>query len=134
MISYLLTRQYPLKLLLDSQTKAAQLDRVNASKFLLENVKASLHEKRLLVTFCRNKNLPDLLINSSLFPPTQTKGCHPCGKPRCETCSHIMNFNTVKSTSTNQILSVATSSTCLSTNIAYLIQCARCRIQYVGQS
>ena len=97
-------------------------------------MKPSLHEKRLLVTFRRNKNLRDLLVNSSLLPPTQTKGCHPCGKPRCETCSHIVNFNTVKSTSTNRILRMATSSTCLSTGIVYLIQCARCRIQYVGQS
>ena len=115
MISYLLTRQYPFKLLLDSQTKAAQLDRatllqppprgrapsnipliitydqlhghisssVNASKFLLENVKPYLHKKRLLVTFRRNKNFRDLLINSSLLPPTQTKGCHLWGKPCC---------------------------------------------------
>ena len=40
----------------------------------------------------------------------------------------------MKSTSTNRILRMATSSTCLSTGIVYLIQCARCRIQYVGQS
>ena len=102
-------------------------------KFLLDQVRPPLNAKPML-TFRRNNNLKNLLVRSKLGHSTDPRGTSHCGKPRCETCPHLRNTRTVRSTSNSKTFRVACNATCRTTDIVYLIECSLCGLQYIGQT
>ena len=59
---------------------------------------------------------------------------HACNNRRCKTCQHIKVTDTFQSTVTGQSYTVLTSATCKTKNLVYLIECRKCRKQYVGET
>ena len=58
----------------------------------------------------------------------------PCGKRTCRTCPLIVQSSTFSSTKTSQVFQLQHSLDCGSSEVVYLITCARCGLQYVGET
>ena len=89
-----------------------------------------------IVAYRRPKNLRDLLVSAELKTPDscQAQGSSPCGHPRCRTCQHIWTEDTFVSTTTGCSYHVRATATCKTRNVIYLIQCRKCKLQYVGET
>lgn len=85
-----------------------------------------------LVAYQRHKNLRDMLVHSKLRSSSSKPGTAPCNTPRCLVCPFIDSINTVRGH--NKHFTVNRSFTCTSTNLVYVIRCARCNILYVGET
>ena len=110
-----------------------------------------------LIAFCRPKSLKDLLVWAQLTsaqretpgnfrcglarwktcpikPQEKYKGNNWCGQPRCKACGHIKTGATFHSSTFNQEFHVKATVDCRAKNVAYLIEYAKCSIQYVGET
>ena len=87
-----------------------------------------------LVANRRPRNLNDLVVRASLKPPQQYRGNYQCGRPRCKTCKHIKTGNNFTSTARDETFFARVTATCKSANIVYLIECLKCKKQYVGET
>ena len=89
-----------------------------------------------LIAYRRPKNLRDLLVKAELKPAglQPASGSSPCGTRCCLTCSHIQTGTTFRSATTNQAFNVRATATCKTRNVIYLIDCRKCRKQYVGET
>lgn len=95
-----------------------------------------------IVVYRRNKNLRDIIgqttiINNKVQREKQrpTGGCKPC-KPDASNlcCKQLSKANTITSTVNNKTFKIYHTTNCKSTNIIYVMECIKCRIQYVGKS
>ena len=88
-----------------------------------------------LVVYRRPPNLRSLLVKAALKQPREKyKGNERCGQPRCKVCTHIKTGVTFHSSTTNQEFRVKATADCRTKNVVYLIQCAQCSIQYIGET
>ena len=88
-----------------------------------------------LVAKRRPKNLKDLLVRATMKPPQQLhEGKSPCGRPRCKNCVHIRTSMTFASAIMEQKFRARVTANCRTKNIIYLIECQRCKKQYVGET
>ena len=62
------------------------------------------------------------------------EGNRPCGRWRCMTCTHIITGRRFGSTTTGEMFYTHVNATCKTVNVVYLIECSRCRTQYVGET
>ena len=87
---------------------------------------------------CRQLNLINhsaYPVNTDLQSKSSWKGSKPCGKHRCITCKMLYPpTEQFTSTTTGETFKIQGSFTCDSTNLIYLIQCRKCRMQYIGQT
>ena len=58
----------------------------------------------------------------------------PCNAKKCENCKFMKPTNTFKSTVTGISFSIKHKITCKSENVVYLMQCKKCKKQYVGET
>ena len=78
-------------------------------------------------------NLKKLLVKNKLPGPPPPRGNKPCGKPRCQTCRHIITDSTVRLPSGYTIR--PPNHNCDSANILYCLLCAKCpEITYIGET
>ena len=64
-----------------------------------------------------------------------TKGeCIPCNASRCLSCQQITATTTFASTQTKEKFNMYHKVSCKSNYVIYLLECLRCKIQYVGKS
>ncbi len=90
-----------------------------------------------IIAYKRPKNLRDILIRAQIKPDNYTDqihSCHPCNKTRCKTCTHMQNTTSFSSHRTGQSFKIRQDSDCDSSNVVYMIQCAQCGIQYIGET
>ena len=88
-----------------------------------------------LVANRRPKNLNDLLVRATMKPPQQLhEGNSPCGRPRCKSCAHIRAGVTFESARTGEKFRARVTANCRTKNIVYLIECRKCRKQYIGET
>lgn len=82
------------------------------------------------------KTIRDILSSSSSSKANSpdTIGCHPCQKPRCKVCPYMRTCQQVTSTGSNFSLKIKGNLDCDSKNVIYMIECALCEIQYIGQT
>ena len=57
-----------------------------------------------------------------------------CRRNKCETCDFIKEGKTLKATATNTTAYINAAVDCSTENYIYLINCKKCRLQYVGKS
>ena len=86
-----------------------------------------------------SKNLRNILMPSAIPSKTSTNskpGCFKCKASRCVLCKdHLVETTTFKSARTNQTFTIRENTTCKSSNLVYLVDCAKCKdIQYVGET
>ena len=67
-------------------------------------------------------------------PPQRNHKVTKCGSKGCRTCPHVVESSEFKSTATNKIYLIHHNMDCKTKEIIYLVTCARCGIQYVGET
>ena len=89
-----------------------------------------------LVAYRRPRSLKDLLVRASIRLPENIlhEGSRQCGRRRCKTCAHVRTGTDFTSAATGKKFSARVSATCKTSNIIYLIQCRKCKMQYVGET
>ena len=81
------------------------------------------------------KNLNDLLVRAKMRTPQQHhEGNSPCGRPRCKSCTHIRAGTTFESARTGEKFRAHVTANCRIKNMVYLIECRKCRKQYIGET
>ena len=55
-------------------------------------------------------------------------------RPRCNTCAQMKTCTSFISSGTNERFRANVDATCKTSNVVYLIECARCRKQFVGET
>ena len=93
-----------------------------------------------VVAYRRSPNLRVLLVRAKLKTPNTTLNTTP-GTFRCEskhgclTCPHIDHGRTTYTfTNTGEVRQIKQHITCKSTNLTYMIECLRCKNQYIGET
>ena len=89
-----------------------------------------------LVSYRRCNNLRDILVRAThRRPPPKTPGAFRCNRSRCKTCLFITEGTTFYTFfSTNEQRQILHHISCSSSNLIYMIQCSRCKVQYIGET
>ena len=89
-----------------------------------------------LVSYRRCNNLRDILVRAThRRPPPKTPGAFRCNRSRCKTCPFITEGTTFYTFfSTNEQRQILHHISCSSSNLIYMIQCSRCKVQYIGET
>ena len=89
-----------------------------------------------LVAYRRPRSLNDLLVRASIRPLENViyEGSRQCGRPRCKTCAHVKTGTEFTSAVTGVNFNARVTANCRTSNIVYLIQCRKCKMQYVGET
>ena len=87
-----------------------------------------------LVANRRPRNLKELLTIAAQKSSRRHNGSHGCGRPRCKKCAHVRTGINFVSTVTGERFRANVDTTCKTSNVVYLIECLRCRKQYVGET
>ena len=81
------------------------------------------------------KDLNDLLVRATMKPPQQLhEGNSPCGRPHCKRCAHIRAGMTFESAKMGEKFRAHVTANCRTKNIVYLIECSKCKKQYIGET
>ena len=96
-----------------------------------------------ILAFCQNKNLRDI-IGTKLIENSKVKTkftnkiqgkCTPClANNRTLCCKQIVHTTTFRSNQTNRIFHIYHNLNCKSKYVIYLLECTKCKIQYVGKA
>ena len=95
----------------------------------------------IIASFCRSKNLKELLAPSRYGPNTEREesvevgGCFKCKRTRCDLCRNfLVESNSILSFQTGKSYKIRPKLSCDFKNIIYLASCNRCRLQYIGST
>ena len=104
-----------------------------------ENCRTALTEKPSVVTR-RNKNLKDYLVRSKLDtgrkkePNLKTGSSGPCRLVKCSWCFKLERCETFSSRTVKRDYKILHNVNCSSNWVIYLVDCMKCKKQYVGKS
>ena len=70
----------------------------------------------------------------SITAGSRKNGNKPCNRRGCKTCQHVKTINTFRSSVTGKSYKMHTPATCKTKGVVYLIECRKCRKQYVGST
>ena len=96
-----------------------------------------------LIAYKRPPNIRDKLIRAKLPPPPPTRpkrtvpGMFRCmrkGGAPCRTCPYVKTTKVIKSTATATTVELTRHHTCQDKNIVYIVECSKCRKQYIGET
>ena len=104
---------------------------------------AEIFQNPPILAFRRNKILRDI-IGTELFENGKVKRkftnkiqgkCTPClANNRTLCCKQIVHTTTFRSNQTNRIFQIYHNLNCKSKYVIYLLECTKCKIQYVGKA
>ena len=104
---------------------------------------AEIFQNPPILAFRRNKNLRDIIgtkliengkVKKKFTNKIQSK-CTPClanNRPLC--CKQIVHTTTFRSNQTNRIFQIYHNLNCKSKYVIYLLECTKCKIQYVRKT
>ena len=88
-----------------------------------------------VIAYRRPKNLKDLLVRAKVdLPPKVNGSSKQSVKPRCKVCLSIQQTNTFVSSVTSRKYIIRQQIDCSTENVVYLLECKKCKIQYVGEN
>ena len=90
---------------------------------------------RILSVYRRDSNLRDSLVRSTLCDTTvvdDDRGTFPCGRSRCNTCTHTDVSAFVDSP--GGCITINNKFMCTSKNVVYVIKCRACSKLYIGET
>lgn len=103
-----------------------------------ESIKDNDHFKdsKTLLAFRNHKNLKQILIRNKIECTNHIKGAfRGCGVNKCKTCSsHSRDTDSFHSNSVNKKFQIKHNISCDSSNLIYLINCNKCKKQYIGET
>lgn len=114
--------------------KIASIVQKNARLLARDEEVGTLFKNNILTCFKNPPNLGKGLIRSSLArDDAEIPGTFPCNRPRCKTCEHTVNTDTVSGSTGS--FNVHKSFSCISTNVIYCILCMKCPGSiYIGET
>ena len=102
---------------------------------------AEMFQNPSILAFRRNKDLRNITVtklieNGKLKKKfTNKMQCTPClGNNRTLCCKQVANITTFRSNQTNRIFQIYNNLNCTSKYVIYLLECTKCKIQYVGKA
>ena len=104
---------------------------------------AEIFQNPPTLAFRRNKNFSNmigfkLIVNGKVKMKFTNKiqgKCTPClGNNRTLCCKQVANITTFRSNQTNRISEIFHNLNCKSKYVIYLLECTKCKIQYVRKS
>ena len=117
------------------------INKIRQKKQPILNLTARLqkiYKETPVVPYRRSPNLRDLLVRANLRNPANTALNQPHGTFRCNskhgclTCSHIKDGRTTYTFSnTGEVREIKQHITCKSINLTYMIECHKCKKQYI---
>ena len=93
----------------------------------------NVHSYKPILAFKRPRNLRDFLVHSS-FHDAASHFSQSCDRRRCSHCKNYIKTDVFTSSRTQNSFNLRFSTDCTSQNVIYLIECKRCKMQYVGQT
>ena len=100
-----------------------------------------IYKETPVVAYRRSPNLRDLLVRAKLKNPANSATNQPHGTFRCNskhgclTCPHIEDGRTTYTFSnTGEVREIKQHINCKSTNLTYMIECQKCKKQYIGET
>ena len=97
------------------------------------NMKQALVNTKLIFAKRQGKNLKQLLTSAKLNKENDNFYVKKCGKS-CITCEYLTEGKSVTFTSTNKEFMIKHNFTCHTKNLIYVITCANCKKQYIGET
>ena len=101
----------------------------------------NIYKETPVVAYRRSPNLRDLLVRAKLKNPANPATNQPHGTFRCNskhgclTCPHIEDGRTTYTFSnTGEVREIKQHINCKSTNLTYMIECQKCKKQYIGET
>ena len=104
---------------------------------------AEIFQNSLILALCRNKNLRDIIGTKLIengkvkrrFTSKMRGKCTPClANNRTLCCKQVIHTTTFRSNRTNRIFQIYQSLNCKSKYAIFLLECTKCKIQYVGKA
>lgn len=95
---------------------------------------------RIIAAYSKHRNIAQLLnytkpkINNNNNKNSQSMGSFKCTSTRCQTCQHVPLTKRFVSNYTRRSYIIKDTLDCKSHNIIYLINCKKCKKQYVGET
>ena len=96
---------------------------------------ATLFKNPPVRAYRRGENLRDILVRATLKPlnTQQTKHIQqPCTRQDCQTCKLLKRRNVLPAKDRN--MKLAQNVDCNTNNVVYLLECNKCKKQYVGET
>ena len=88
-----------------------------------------------VLAFRKPKSLKDILVRADISPrPVYNGQCQKCDSRRCMTCKNIQCTHKFSSTHTGEKFIIYCNANCKTENIIYLLECAICGLQYIGET
>ena len=88
-----------------------------------------------VLAFRKPKSLKDILVRADISPrPAYNGQCQKCDSRRCMTCKNIQCTQKFSSTYTGEKFIIYCNANCKTENIIYLLECAICGLQYIGET
>ena len=104
---------------------------------------AEIFQNPSILAFRQNKNLRNIIVTKLIengkvkrkFTNKMLGKCTPClVNNRTLCCKQVANITTFRSSQTNRIFQIYHNLNCKSKYAIYLLECTKCKIQYVGKS
>ena len=98
---------------------------------------ARIFHSNPIIAYRRPRNLRDSLVNTKFKWKTINSlpvGCKACGKSRCSWCNNILSTSTFMGIHCDREYEILHPLDCQSSWVIYIIQCIKCKLQYVGKS
>ena len=96
---------------------------------------AEVYPKPPLIAYKRQRNIKDLLVKAKVPPARQRRslpGMHRCGN--CPICPYIKTGKIINATASKYRVQITKHYDCQTENLCYLVNCKKCRIQYIGET
>ena len=88
-----------------------------------------------VLAFRKPKSLKDILVRADISPRSAYNGqCQKCDSRRCMTCTNIQCTQKFSRTHTGEEFITYCNANCKTENIIYLLECAICGLQYIGET
>jgi hypothetical protein len=93
------------------------------------------------VVYKRPRNIRDYVVHSKVGLSsvtdrnfTRPAGSQPCRKPRCKVCQHMRVTEKISSMDNSYSFTIRGNYDCQTANCVYLMQCMKCKQQYIGET
>ena len=94
-----------------------------------------IFKEPLVLAFRKPKSLKDILVRADISPRSVYNGlCQKCNSRRCMTRKNIQCTTKFSSTHTGEECIIYCNANCKTENIIYLLECAICGLQYIGET
>ena len=107
---------------------------INQRKDILKRTPETqtLSTQKFIVSYRRSLSIKQILVKTEIVRKETRKGSHPCGK-NCYLCRLMKTAVSAKSTVNSYQIDIKHEITCNTESVVYLIECKKCKKQYIGQ-